>query len=121
LYENNISQSEVICFLRDVLRQIRGHLIVLWDRIGTHDGEEINRFISQHPRLHVVALPAYAPELNPDELVWAYMKDQMANSRPETMEELMDMLSCLARKAASSQTRLKGYILGSDLPPFLST
>jgi hypothetical protein len=35
----------------------------------------------------------YAPELNPDEGVWNHLKSTLANGRPDSKEELMDVLS----------------------------
>jgi putative transposase len=32
----NVSQWEVIDFLRQLLRHLRGHVIVVWDRLNTH-------------------------------------------------------------------------------------
>jgi transposase len=33
---------------------------------------------AQYCRLHVHEFPSYAPELNPDELVWAYTQHALA-------------------------------------------
>ena len=44
------------------------------------------------PRLHLEWFPGYAPELNPDEWVWAHFKTQLANGHPETLDDLMATL-----------------------------
>ena len=49
------------------------------------------------PRLHLAWFPGYAPELNPDEWVWAYFKAKLANGHPETLDELMTALGRLTR------------------------
>ena len=36
--------------------------------------EEVQAFLAEHPEIKTERLPAYAPELNPDELVWAWTK-----------------------------------------------
>ena len=38
----------------------------------------------------VVLLPGYAPELNPDELVWSHMKRTGTAKRPLTAKELIE-------------------------------
>jgi hypothetical protein len=43
-------------------------------------------------------LPAYAPELNPDELVWNYLKHELANGGPDTLDELLDDLTRVTRQ-----------------------
>jgi transposase len=119
LYEDNIQGEEVAAFLRHLLRQIRGHLIVLLDNLNPHRGEPVRELLSRTTRLHLVPFPSHAPELNPDEGVWNHLKRSLANGRPDTIAELMDTLSEEIRSLAGSQNLLQGCILQSDLPPFL--
>ena len=42
----------------------------------------------ERERLHIEYLPAYAPELNPDEGVWSQMKCLLANGRPDVPRQL---------------------------------
>src|SRR5438067_1141369 len=67
LFYDNIGQEEVCAFLRALLRQLRGPLIVLMDNSSTHQGEPIEKLRARHPRLHVEHFPSYSPELNPEE------------------------------------------------------
>jgi len=121
LYEQNITQTEVAYFLRDLLHHLRGHVVVLWDGASIHKGAELVEFLRTHPRIHVENFPSYAPELNPDEFVWSYFKAELANGRPETIDELMASLTSLTKRVANSPRHLRGFVLGSDLPPFLSS
>jgi transposase len=119
LYEDNIQGEEVSVFLRHLLRQISGHLIVLLDNGKTHRNDSIEELLSHTSRLHLEPFPPYAPELNPDEGVWNHLKKTLANGRPDTQNELMDVLSDEIRRMAASQTILRGCIKQSDLPSFL--
>jgi transposase len=119
LYEDNIQGEEVSVFLRHLLRQISGHLIVLLDNGKTHRNDSIEELLSHTSRLHLEPFPPYAPELNPDEGVWNHLKKNLANGRPDTQNELMDVLSDEIRRMAASQTILRGCIKQSDLPSFL--
>ena len=69
-------------------------------------------------RLHIEYLPAYAPELNPDEGVWSQMKCRLANGRPDDVDELEADLLCALGDIAASQSKLRACIHGSQLPPF---
>jgi len=69
--------------------------------------------------LHLEAFPPYAPELNPDEGVWNHLKKTLANGRPDTQNELMDVLSDEICRLGASQILLRGCIKQSDLPSFL--
>lgn len=117
----NISELEVVAFLRLLLRHLRGHVVLLWDGGSIHRGAAVQQLLARHPRLHVERFPAYAPELNPDEQVWNHFKATLANGCPLTLDALLDDLSGVARRARRSPALLRGFICESDLPPFLSS
>lgn len=119
LYEDNIQGEEVAVFLRHLLRQIRGHLIVLLDNGAIHRGDPVQELLARTRRLHLVPFPAYAPELNPDEGVWNHLKNLLANGRPDTQAELMDVLADEICRLAASPDLLRGCIQQSELPSFL--
>lgn len=115
----NIKGKDVRSFLSYLMRHIRGHLIVIWDNAQIHKGQPIRELCRRHSRLHLVALPPYAPELNPDEGVYAFAKTALANGQPhdewDLLRSLLQVLSALRR----SSSHLRGFIKHSDLPPFL--
>lgn len=119
LHEKNIQQTEVRDFLRHLLKHLRGPVIVVWDNARTHKGALIRKICSRVKRLHLEALPPYAPELNPDEGVWSQAKNTLANGRPDTVDELWSHLLDTLEGIRSSQKRLRASIHKSDLPPFL--
>jgi transposase len=120
LHLENITQVEVAGFLRLLLRHLRGRLIVLWDGGPIHNGAAVRAVLARHPRLQVERFPAYAPDLNPDELAWAFLKGELANGCPLNVEGLLDDLTHLTRRLRRSQRRLRGFVLGSELPPLFS-
>jgi transposase len=79
----------------------------------------VQELLARTIRLHLEPFPPYAPELNPDEGVWNHLKSSLANGRPDSKEELMDVLSAEICGLATSQRLLRGCIQQSDLPPFL--
>jgi len=119
LYPINIHRPEVCVFVRELLRHLRGHLFVLLDNAPIHKGGPLADLCARFPRLHLESFPAYAPELNPDEGVWTALKRALANSRPDSQEDLLALLIDHLRDLASSQSRLRACITHSDLPPFL--
>jgi transposase len=120
-FGDNITQVEVALFLRLLLRHLAGAIIVLWDGGAIHGGPEVNALLARHPRLHVERFPAYAPELNPDELVWNYLKRELANGRPDTVTELLDDLTRVTRRLRRAPALLRAFIVGSELPPPFSS
>lgn len=50
-------------------------LLVVLDGLRVHFSEETTQWLQEHlPQVSLIRLPAYCPELNPDEQVWAYLK-----------------------------------------------
>lgn len=70
----NIDAAATTDYLRHLLRQVRGNVVLIWDRLLAHRAKTTQAFLERSPRLHPVFLPPYAPELNPVEYVWAYLK-----------------------------------------------
>jgi putative transposase len=119
LYQDNIQGEEVAAFLRHLLKQIHGHLIVLLDNGTIHRGDPVQELLNRTSRLHLEPFPPHAPELNPDESVWNHLKRTLANGRPDNQTELMDVLADEICRLAASQSLLRGCIKQSELPPFL--
>lgn len=76
LWDNeNVRGGDVVDYLRHLKAHLGGPLTVLWDGSPVHDRSAVVRaYLAEHPEIVTERLPAYAPELNPDELVWAWTK-----------------------------------------------
>ena len=62
---------------------------MVWDRLNAHRSRATTAFISAHAQDYAVAyLPAYAPELNPEEQCNALVKRAMANALPGSVDDL---------------------------------
>jgi len=115
----NITADDAADFLRQLLRELPGKVIVIWDNATIHKGPAV-REVCKSPRLHLEPLPPYAPELNPDEGVWGYAKATLSNGRPDDEWELFDELLRIFYDLSCSQRHLRGFIRQSNLPPFLT-
>lgn len=117
--DEHITTVEVAVFLRALLRHLRGHVIVLLDSGSIHKGPDVEALKARHPRLHLDWFPGYAPELNPDELVWAHFKAQLANGHPATLDALMATLCRISKTVTKRPDLIRSFIRGSHLPLFL--
>lgn len=115
----NISHIEVAIFLRALLRHLRGHVIVLLDGGSIHKGPDVQALRARCPRLHLEWFPGYAPELNPDELVWAHFKRTLANGHPENLDELGRTLGRITKDVRRQPDLIRSFVIGSHLPAFL--
>jgi hypothetical protein len=64
-------------------------------------------------------LPSDAPELKPDEGVWASAKKVRAKGRPMSVEDLFRDVLRVTRAVRKRPARLRAVIVSSDLPPLL--
>jgi transposase len=81
----------VVRFLKHLLQHIGGKLLVIWDGSPIHRSRVIKAFLASGAakRLQLERLPGYAPELNPVEAVWHYLKHvALRNVCCETLDEL---------------------------------
>ena len=118
LQHENFRQANVCDFLRQVLRHLRGEVIVVWDNAAIHKGAQIRRLCERFDRLHLEPLPSYAPELNPDEYVWSQSKNTLANSRPDDPTDLYLHLLDTLCDLSFSQRRLRACVRQSELSLF---
>lgn len=117
LREGNVNSEVVIEFLRNLRRHIRGRLIVLWDRLPAHRSNRTQEFIAAQSRwLCVEYLPAYAPELNPVEPMWAYLSaTDLANCCPEGLGDLAARTKKGARRLRRKHENGKCFLKYSGL------
>jgi len=115
--DTSITQHEVIAFLRRLLRQIRGPLVLLWDRLNAHRGALVTEFLKRHPRLETEFFPTYSPDLNPTEGLWAHSKwHALSNYCPTDTTELEGVAQTLFETYRDQQALLRSFIKHTPLP-----
>jgi transposase len=76
IHAGSIKSPQVIDFLKALLRHLPGPLLILWDGAAIHRSKAVKEFVATTDgRLELASLPAYAPELNPVEYLWAHLKE----------------------------------------------
>jgi len=112
-YINNQGTAD---FLRELLRHLRGKVIVVWDNGPVHKGEPIRRVLQNYPRLSVEWLPPYAPELNPVEQLWNHIKyNELANFTTTDAWALDEDVTEVLIEAKLNQGRLGSFYAGTPL------
>ena len=113
-YVNNVKAA---AFVEGLLQDLAGPVILLWDRGNMHKGDPIRALQALHPRLHTEFLPPYAPQLNPVELLWSFLKyGKLANFAPHDIPELEKRLLEHLQFAQSNQRLLASFWHWSQLP-----
>ncbi len=113
----NIRGPQVLDFLRALNRHYRDAFVLLWDRGRPHRHRAVRAWLEAHPRWHVAWLPPYAPELNPAEQVWTYLKyGRLANFAPDNVSEIHREVRHEARRLGRRQPLLRSLFRHSALP-----
>ena len=117
LPDGYFTAGSVAHFLRDLLRHLRGRVVVVWDGGGNHKGPVVRAFLRRNRRLRLERLPAYAPDLNPVEAVWSWLKyGRLANFVPDDIPALDDEVIERLVELRLAPDLLRALWNGSDLP-----
>jgi transposase len=114
--ERSFKSQDVVRFLRHLLGQIPGKLLIIWDGSPIHRGRAVKDFLASGAasRLQLEQLPGYAPDLNPDEGVWKHLKCvELKNLCCRSLSELKVEL----RKAKERLRHKRDLILGCIKQP----
>jgi transposase len=109
--ERAFKGEDAVRFLKHLMRQIPGKLLVIWDGSPIHRGRVVKDFLASGAtrRLQLERLPGYAPDLNPDEGIWKHLKCvELKNLCCQSLAELRFEL----RKAKERLRHKRDVILG---------
>lgn len=74
-FDGTLTAGVYIQFLEALLHDLRKRIVLIHDRHPAHTAAATRRFLHKHrARIRAYELPAYAPDLNPDEHVWTHLK-----------------------------------------------
>lgn len=90
----NFRSDSIVQFIKQIQKRIPGPITILWDAIPIHCSKPVNQYLEQHNELVIEQFPSYAPELNPVDKVWLYLKyGRLPNYVPITVDELRTRLT----------------------------
>lgn len=116
--KTTMRKEGILAILSDLKKRYgRYHIILLWDGLAAHKAAVVRAFVSENRRwLTVARFPAYAPELNPQELVWSAVKRRdLGNACFASLAELHGRVYRSLKRRASERRFLKGCLRGSGL------
>jgi DDE superfamily endonuclease len=105
-----------------VLEQLAGfyrgqRVVLLWDGLSAHWSHKMRAHLhAQRHWLTVERLPAYAPELNPVEYLWANLKGgALANCAGDTIAEVADQAHHGIQRVCDSDSLVIGFLAHTGL------
>jgi transposase len=90
LYDGAIKSAQIVEFLKALRAHLKRKLLIVWDGAAQHHSRIVREYLdATKGMLQMVLLPSYAPELNPVEYLWAWLKRHaLANFCPRSLHEL---------------------------------
>jgi transposase len=105
-YTGKLNAETFVAFLVDFMKNQSGKVFLVVDGHPAHKANAVKAYVAQlQGRLELYFLPPYAPDLNPDEFVWNYMKHTGVSKKPlkknESLRERVEQdLSTIQGNAA---------------------
>jgi transposase len=108
-----ITGAHVVRFLQHLARRLPGGKFwIFWDGASIHHSRRVQQFLAMAPadQFRVEPLPAYAPELNPDDGVWNKLKnDALANVSCLDLGELRGEIRTATQRLQRQPEIVRGF------------
>jgi len=111
VFTGKFNAGVLIRFLGRLLRSTRRKVFLIVDGHPTHKARKVERWVAEHARrLRLFYLPAYSPELNPDEFLNNDVKSNaVGRRRAGTARELVDNVRGYLRSTQRQPAIVRSY------------
>lgn len=111
-------QKGVIRYLDNLWADCLDSILGVWDNASTHTAKTVKKYLAKqgdNPRINMVNQPPYSPELNPIELLWAYLKRQLANQFFKNTTELKAAVTATLQQIKNDKELIKSFFKHKEL------
>jgi transposase len=120
----NSTAETSVAFLRQVRARHPGPLLVIWDNGPAHGGAALRAYLATPDLdLRLVRLPAYSPDFNADEAIWAWAREEVTGNtclgtKAHVQEKMSVFFAGLPARSAEVKTRCRTKLqaLAAALP-----
>jgi transposase len=105
--------ADVARFVAKLSRKLARPLLIIWDGARIHFSYEVKTLLKtlKDNQIWLEKLPAYAPDLNPTEQVWHYLKHVcLANVCARNLDELASFLTQAFEKLRPKRLLFKAFL-----------
>ncbi|WP_260174881.1 transposase [Streptomyces sp. PanSC19] len=110
-----MGERDFIALVDGVHHLVRAPIVLVWDRLNIHVSHTMRELVDQRAWLTVFPLPAYSPDLNPVEWVWARVKHSLANLAVMALDRLESLVRNRLKRLQYRPDTLDGFIAGTGL------
>jgi len=110
LHEGTVTAGVFIEFLKRLLVGAQDPIFLIVDGHPAHRAKKVKTFVDgTQGRLRLFFLPPYAPQLNPDEVVWAHVKRQVSNRLVQSKEDMKQLALGALRRIQKLPELVKSF------------
>lgn len=109
----NCNAETSVAFLRKMRAKHAEPLIVIWDNSSVHRGPTMRQYLkTPNLKLQLVALPAYSPDFNADEAIWAWTREEATanicfGTAARVKEKIDSFFAGLVKRTAEAKNRCR--------------
>ena len=108
--EDKMNSKKFIAFLKKLRKDANRPIVVVVDNARYHVSKETQGFLDENKESIVMArLPAYSPELNPDEQVWNHAKARLAKLSIFNKQSMKESLTSIMRSIQKSKALVASF------------
>ncbi|WP_434060627.1 IS630 family transposase [Streptomyces yunnanensis] len=111
----SMGERDFIALIDGVHQLVKAPIVLVWDRLNTHVSRAMGELIAERDWLTVFLLPAYSPDLNPVEWVWAHVKRSLANLAVMALDQLEALVRNRLKRLQYRPDTPDGFIAGTGL------
>lgn len=110
LRRRSLSEHDCIAIVDGVHQLVKAPIVLVWDRLSTHVSHQMRDLIDARSWLTVFTLPAYAPELNAADYLWAHVKHSLANLAGVALDRLAALVRNRLKRLQYRPDALDGFL-----------
>jgi transposase len=112
----SMSEADYAALIAAAHQLLHAPVILCWDNLNTHISAAMRAFTDAHRDwLTVERLPAYAPDLNPAEGVWANMKNGLGNLAARDVDQLAAVVRNRLKRIQYRPALIGGFLAQTGL------
>jgi transposase len=117
IFSGALDARILIDFLKRLTRNAAKKLFLILDNLRVHHAKVVQQWLAENAdKIEVFYLPSYSPELNPDELLNADLKQRVTTAAPaKTKIQLVKTASKSLRSIQKQPARVEQYFLHPDV------
>ncbi|MET8411328.1 transposase [Streptomyces sp. NPDC005195] len=111
----SMGERDFIALIDGVHQLVRAPIVLVRDRLNTHVSRRMRALVAERAWLMVFLLPAFSPDLNPVEWLWAHIKRSLANLAVMALDRRETLVRNHLKRLQYQPHTLDGFIAGTGL------